>query len=168
MLEIVKFGDDVLTTIARKIQDIDPRIKEIAQAMVHTMHQAPGIGLAAPQVNHSLQLITVDLSVGERKEDLIILVNPEILEKEGENISVEGCLSVPEIQEKISRPLRITIRGLNLDGKEQTYEAEGLLARVFCHEVDHIQGRLFIDHLSPLKRNLIRKKLRKQRNKGLF
>jgi peptide deformylase len=136
--------------------------------MVKTMHQAPGIGLAAPQINQSLQLITIDLSCGEKKEDLIILVNPEILEQEGEETLEEACLSVPEIQEKVSRPSRITIRGKDLDGREKTIEAAGLLARVFCHEIDHIQGKLFIDRLSPLKRKLIRKKLKKRIEKGSF
>jgi len=166
VLEIVTFGNDVLTKKAQKIQEIDSKIKEIAESMVVTMHQAPGVGLAAPQINQSLQLITVDLSGGEKKEDLIVLVNPEILEEDGEEIIEEACLSVPNIQEKVSRPKRIVIRGFDLDGNEQTIEAEGMLARVFCHEIDHIQGKLFIDRLSPLKRKLIRKKLKKQIEKG--
>jgi peptide deformylase len=133
--------------------------------MVKTMHSAPGVGLAAPQVSQSIQLITVDISVGENESDLIVLANPEILEKEGETVIEEGCLSVPGINEKVSRPYRVVIKGIDLDGKEKIIEAEDLLARIFCHEVDHINGKLFIEHLSPLKKSLIRKKLQKQQEK---
>jgi peptide deformylase len=104
----------------------------------------------------------VDLSVGERPEDLIILANPEILEKEGETYMEEGCLSVPGIEEKVSRPAKVKVKGLDLEGEEKFIEASGTLARVFCHEIDHINGRLFIQNLTPLKRALIKKKLKKQ------
>ena len=129
--------------------------------MVQTMYAAPGIGLAAPQVNESKRLITVDLSVGENSQNLIILINPELVSQEGELISEEGCLSVPDINEKVARPSRIIIRGIDLKGNEKTVEAEGLLARVLCHEIDHINGKLFIDHLSLLKKSLIKKRLKK-------
>ena len=125
------------------------------------MYAAPGIGLAAPQVNESKRLITVDLSVGENSQNLIILINPELISQEGKLISEEGCLSVPDINEKVARPSRIIIRGIDLKGNEKTVEAEGLLARVLCHEIDHINGKLFIDHLSLLKKSLIKKKLKK-------
>ena len=129
--------------------------------MVQTMYAAPGIGLAAPQVNESKRLITVDLSVGENSQNLIILINPELISQEGKLISEEGCLSVPDINEKVARPFRVIIRGIDLKGNEKTVEAEGLLARVLCHEIDHINGKLFIDHLSLLKKSLIKKKLKK-------
>ncbi len=129
--------------------------------MVQTMYAAPGIGLAAPQVNESKRLITVDLSVGENSQNLIILINPELVSQEGKLISEEGCLSVPDINEKVARPSRVIIRGIDLKGNEKTVEAEGLLARVLCHEIDHINGKLFIDHLSLLKKSLIKKKLKK-------
>ena len=129
--------------------------------MVQTMYAAPGIGLAAPQVNESKRLITVDLSVGENSQNLIILINPELISQEGKLISEEGCLSVPDINEKVARPSRVIIRGIDLKGNEKTVEAEGLLARVLCHEIDHINGKLFIDHLSLLKKSLIKKKLKK-------
>jgi len=161
LLEIIKYGNPVLHMRAGEIKNIDQNIRKLAQDMVDTMHAAPGLGLAAPQVNHSLRLITVDLSVGENENDLMILINPEILSQEGEQCEEEGCLSVPELQEKVIRPARLLLRGVDLKGKERRVEAEGLLARVFCHEIDHINGKLFFEHLSPLKKNLIKKKLRK-------
>jgi peptide deformylase len=167
ILEIVTIGDPILNRKAEKIKNIDQRVHDLAQRMVKTMHSAPGVGLAAPQVNQSIQLITVDISVGENKTDLIVLANPEILQKEGETVHEEGCLSVPGINEKVTRPYRVVIKGTDLDGKERIIEAEDLLARVFCHEIDHINGKLFIEHLSPLKKSLIRKKLLKQRDKDI-
>jgi peptide deformylase len=161
VLEIVKFGNPTLTQRAAEIKNINSEILELAQDMVQTMHMAPGIGLAAPQVERSVRLITVDLSIGERKEDLLILINPELISKEGEDTEEEGCLSVPDIQDKVTRPYRVIIKGVDLMGNKKTIEAEGLLARVFCHEIDHLNGKLFIDRLSPLKRNLIKKKLKK-------
>lgn len=166
ILPIVKYGHPVLTTRAEPVRSIDEQIVELARNMVETMHAAPGIGLAAPQVNVSKRLITVDLSVGERPEELLILLNPELLETEGVSISEEGCLSVPGIQEKVRRPARVRIRGIDLEGKERIIAADGLLARVFCHEIDHINGRLFIENLSPLKRSLIKKKLKRELHSG--
>jgi peptide deformylase len=125
------------------------------------MYAAPGIGLAAPQVNEGKRLITVDLSVGEDNQNLIILVNPELISQEGEVIYEEGCLSVPNINEKVVRPSHVIVKGIDLKGNEKIVEAEGLLARVFCHEIDHINGKLFIDHLSLLKKSLIKKKLKR-------
>ncbi len=160
-LDIVTIGDDILNQKAIEITDIDDRIREIAEGMIHTMYIAPGIGLAAPQVNHSIRLITVDLSVGENKNDLIVLLNPDIIHKEGQDLMEEGCLSVPGINEKVTRPYQVVCRGIDLTGREKTIEADGLLARVLCHEVDHLNGVLFIDRLSPLKKKLIKKKLKK-------
>ena len=167
ILEIVTIGNPVLNRKADKIDNIDQDIYDLAQSMIKTMHFAPGVGLAAPQVNQSVQLITVDISIGERKSDLIVLANPEIIHKEGEAILEEGCLSVPGINEKITRPYRVVLKGIDMDGKEKIIEAEDLLARIFCHEVDHINGKLFIEHLSPLKKSLIRKKLQKQQEKDI-
>lgn len=161
VLEIVTFGHPVLLKKAKEIKNINQDIINLAEQMVHTMHRAPGIGLAAPQVNQSVRLITVDLSVGERNEDLMILINPELLSLEGEQIMEEGCLSVPGINEKVKRPNKVKVKGINLQEKEREIQAEGLLARILCHEIDHINGKLFISHLSPLKRRLIRKKFNK-------
>ncbi len=161
-LEIIKYGDFVLKQKCEEIKNIDSRVEELARKMVNTMYLNSGIGLAAPQVNETKRLITVDLSMGKNKEDLIILLNPVLLNENGENIEEEGCLSIPDIQEKIHRPQKVIVKGINLKGKEQIIEAEDLLARVFCHEIDHINGVLFIDHLSHLKKNLIKKKLKKR------
>ncbi len=166
ILSIVKYGHPVLTRKAEAVESINQEILELARNMVETMHAAPGIGLAAPQVNVSKRLITIDLSVGEKPDELLILVNPEFLETEGESIAEEGCLSVPGIQEKVRRPARVRVRGIDLQGKERIIQAEGLLARVFCHEIDHINGKLFIENLSPLKRSLIKKKLRREQQTG--
>ena len=130
--------------------------------MVETVHAAPGIGLAAPQVGVSKRLIVVDLSVGQNKDDLIILANPEIVKTDGEVVCEEGCLSVPDVREKVARPYRVTVRGLDLRGEPVEVEGEDVLARALCHEIDHLDGVLFVDKLSPLKRSLIRKRLKKK------
>lgn len=162
ILDILVYGQPVLQQKAQEIADINEEVLNIAQHMVFTMHSAPGLGLAAPQVNQSIRLITVDQSVGEKSEDLFILINPKIIEREGACSLEEGCLSLPEINENVSRPERILLKGYDLNGKELSLEAEGLLARIFCHEVDHLDGKLLLDHLSPLKQNLLRKKLLKR------
>ncbi len=148
------------------VKDIDDEVRELVHDMVLTMHAAPGIGLAAPQVCVSRRVITVDMSVGERPEELHVLINPEILEREGEDYDEEGCLSVPGIQEKVRRPAKVKVRGLDLEGREKVIMASGPLARVFCHEIDHIDGRLFIENLTPLKKALVKKKLKKQQESG--
>jgi peptide deformylase len=129
--------------------------------MVETVHAAPGLGLAAPQVGVSKRVIVVDLSLGEHKAALHVLINPEIVAREGEAICEEGCLSVPDIRENVVRPYRVVVRGLDLDGRQVEIEGEDILARAFCHEIDHLDGILFIEKLSPLKRKLIKKKLKK-------
>lgn len=161
ILQIVKYGNPILTKKAEEIINLDKYIEGLAQNMVETMYAAPGIGLAAPQINEGKRLITVDLSVGEDSQNLIILINPELIGQEEEATSEEGCLSVPDINEKVARPYRVIVKGIDLKGNEKTVEAEGLLARVLCHEIDHINGKLFIDHLSLLKKSLIKKKLKK-------
>ncbi|HEK86314.1 MAG TPA: peptide deformylase [Candidatus Aminicenantes bacterium] len=164
--EIIKIGHPTLSQKAEPINNINQEIVDLAKDMVETMHQAPGIGLAAPQVNVSRRLITVDLSVGEKKDELIVMINPEILEEEGEMIGEEGCLSVPGIYEKVLRPARIVVRGYNLDEQEIIIEARDLLARVLYHEIDHLNGKLFIDRLSPLKRRLLKNRLKKEMAKS--
>ena len=159
--DIVIVGNPTLSTKAEPIEDIDDEIIRLARDMVETVHAAPGIGLAAPQVDVGKRLIVVDLSVGENKSDLIVLANPEIIRMERRALGEEGCLSVPDIREKISRPYWVAVRGLDLRGNVVDIEGEDLLARVLCHEVDHLDGILFVDRLSPLKRSLIKKRLRK-------
>jgi len=162
ILPIVKYGNSILTKKSEAIKNINQKIVDLAKNMVKTMHLAPGIGLAAPQVNISKRLITVDISVGEKSKDLIILANPELLDQEGKIIHEEGCLSLPGIQEKVPRAAKVLVKGIDLNGNEKRIEADGLLARVLCHEIDHLNGKLFIDYLSPLKRSIIKKKLKKQ------
>ena len=159
--DIVIVGNPTLAAKAEPIERIDDGIIRLAWDMVETVHAAPGIGLAAPQVEAGKRLIVVDLSVGQNKDDLIILANPEIIRRESKALGEEGCLSVPDIRENVSRPYSVTVRGLDLKGNIVDIEGEDLLARVLCHEIDHLDGILFVDRLSPLKRSLVRKKLRK-------
>ena len=159
--EIIIIGHPTLAAKAEPVKDIDDEVVRLAGDMVETLHAAPGIGLAAPQVDVGKRLIVVDLSVGESKDDLIVLANPEIIGRESKAIAEEGCLSVPDIRDKVSRPYWVKVRGLDLKGNVVEIEAEDLMARVLCHEVDHLEGILFEDHLSALKRGLIKKKLRK-------
>jgi len=159
--EILIIGDPVLTRVSDPVEEISEDIVRLAKDMVETVHAAPGIGLAAPQVGVNKRLIVVDLSVGENKDALHVLVNPTIVLAEGEAVCEEGCLSVPDIKEKVSRPYRVVVRGLDLKGRPVEVEGEDLLARALCHEIDHLDGILFVEKLSPLKRTLIKKKLRK-------
>jgi peptide deformylase len=164
--DIVKWGDPVLHSASSPVLELGGEISTLVADMVHTMYAAPGIGLAAPQIGVSLRVIVVDLSVGEDKRQLIKLVNPEFVLKEGEQRHEEGCLSVPGYGGTPVRPARVVVKGLDLDGKERTYEGTELLARAFCHEIDHIDGLLFVDRLSPLKRDLLKRKLRKRAKAG--
>ncbi|HEX2696014.1 MAG TPA: peptide deformylase [Acidobacteriota bacterium] len=163
ILEILKIGHPMLARKADSVTAIDEDLVRLAGDMVETLHAAPGIGLAAPQVDISRRLIVVDLSVGENPDDLIILVNPEIVAQEGQVVCKEGCLSVPDVTEKVARPYRVRVKGLDLEGRETSVEGEDILARALCHEIDHLDGKLFIERLSPLKRALVKKKIRKQR-----
>jgi peptide deformylase len=159
---IVKWGDPVLHTPSRPVGEIDGAIASLFEDMVETMYAAPGIGLAAPQIGVPLRVIVIDLSVGEEPGGLIKLVNPEIVEKEGEQREEEGCLSIPNVAGTPVRPARVTVKGLDPEGLERVYTATELLARAFCHEIDHIDGLLFVDRLTPLKRDLLKRKLRKK------
>ena len=159
--EIRIVGDPILTRKAEPVEKVDEEIVRLARDMVETVHAAPGVGLAAPQVGVGKRLIVVDLSVGADKDQLLVLANPEIVSKEGEDVCEEGCLSVPEIRENVARPYKVVVRGLDLEGREIEVVAEEMLSRALCHEIDHLDGILFVDRLSPLKRALIRKKLRK-------
>jgi len=141
-------------------------LEKIVRNMIDTMYGSPGIGLAAPQIGINIQLATIDLSVGEDAKQLIVICNPEIISTDGEQNCDEGCLSIPDFSDTVSRPLKMTVRGLNIKGDEIEFEAEGLLARCFSHEIDHLNGVLFIDRLSPLKRTLIRNKIKKLAKAG--
>jgi peptide deformylase len=165
-LKICKYGDEILKVKARAVTDINQQIADLAQAMVQTMHQAPGIGLAAPQVGVSVQLITVDLTVGEIPEELLVLINPKIIEAEGYEISEEGCLSVPGYSLPVKRNAKIFLQATLLDGSESRLEYDGLKARVLQHEIDHLNGILIVDRISSLKRTLIKKEISHKRKSG--
>jgi peptide deformylase len=166
ILPILRYGSPALKNVSVPVEFFDGELEKIAKNMIETMYGAPGIGLAAPQVGIGIRLATIDLSVGEDESQLITICNPEIVSVEGEQESEEGCLSIPEFTETISRPARMLVRGLDIHGEEIRIEATGLLARCFSHEIDHLNGVLFIDHLSPLKRSLIRNKIKKLAKAG--
>jgi peptide deformylase len=159
---IVKWGDAVLHAPSQPVQEIDGSIRSLLDDMVETMYAAPGIGLAAPQIGVPLRVIVIDLSVGADEGQLIKLVNPELVEQEGAQCHEEGCLSIPGFGGTPVRPASVTVEGLDYEGQRRSYRATDLLARAFCHEIDHIEGLVFVDRLSPLKRDLMKRKLRKK------
>ena len=159
---IVKWGHPMLHSASAPVTNIDGEIAKLFDDMVETMYAAPGIGLAAPQIAVPLRVIVIDLSVGEDPKQLIKLVNPEFVEKIGDQKHEEGCLSVPGYGGNPVRPAKVVVKGLDLSGNERVYEGTELLARAFCHEIDHIDGLLFVDRLTPLKRDLMKRKLRKR------
>jgi peptide deformylase len=163
---IVRYGDPVLHAPSAPVETIDDSIRALFDDMIATMYAAPGIGLAAPQIGVPLRVIVIDLSVGEDTAQVIRLVNPEFVEREGEQKHEEGCLSIPGYAGSPARPERVTVRGLDPDGQERVYTATELLARAFCHEIDHVDGLVFVDRLSPLKRDLMKRKLRKKAREG--
>lgn len=165
ILPITIYPDPILREKALPVEKVDATVQQLIEDMIETMHAAPGIGLAAPQVNVSLQIIVVDPSVGEDPEMLYVLVNPEILSRQGEEIEKEGCLSLPDIRVEVPRAVEVTVKGFNQQGESVIIEAEGLLARVLQHEIDHLHGRLILDYLGKAKREMVKQKLRKQRQK---
>ncbi len=158
---ILKYGAPELQTQSSSIDRVDEEIKALAQDMLETMYAAPGIGLAAPQVGVNLRLIVLDISGGEETGHQIILTNPEVTEQEGTQEAEEGCLSVPGFTALVERPSRVHVIGQDLEGNPQEIDAEGLLARAICHEIDHLDGILYLNRLSALKRDLIKRKIRK-------
>ena len=158
-LNILKYPDQRLYKVASEVKVVDTKTKTLISAMAETMYEAPGIGLAATQVNVHQRIIVIDIS--EDKNDLLVLINPIILELRGEKINQEGCLSVPEIFEKVKRAEWVKISALDENGKKYEFDAEGLLAVCIQHEMDHLEGKVFVDYLSNLKKNRIKKKLSK-------
>ena len=158
--EILHFPDPRLRNVATPVEEVDGEIRELVDDMFETMYDAPGIGLAAVQINVVKRVIVVDVS--EDKSQPLCFINPEILEKTGEETMDEGCLSVPEIYETVTRAEKIRVRALDRDGNSFEMDADGLLAVCIQHEIDHLDGKLFVDYLSNLKRQRIRKKLEKQ------
>jgi peptide deformylase len=158
-LQILEYPDPRLRTVASKVKEVTDETRALIDDMFETMYAAPGIGLAATQVNVHQRLLVADVS--EDRSEPLVLINPEIVESEGDAWSDEGCLSVPEIYEKVARAEYIKVRALDRDGRAVELEAEGLLAVCIQHEMDHLEGKLFVDYLSELKRQRIRKKLEK-------
>ncbi|CCQ10674.1 Peptide deformylase [Pseudoalteromonas luteoviolacea B = ATCC 29581] len=159
-LEVLRFPDERLRTVAEPVAEVNDEVRQIVQDMFETMYDENGIGLAATQVNIHQRIVVIDVS--EDRDEPRVLINPEIIEKAGCTISEEGCLSVPSSYAKVDRAETVTVRALNEKGESYTFDAEGLLAVCVQHELDHLMGKLFIDYLSPLKRQRIRKKLEKE------
>ena len=167
ILDIKKYPDPVLTKKAKKIKNIDQEIQKLIDDMIETMYAAPGVGLAAPQVGHSLRLAVFDSSVKEEEGLLTVMINPEIIEKNGEIIMKEGCLSVPGLEAEIKRSEQVKVIGLDRNGHTVTIEATGFLARVIQHEMDHLEGILLLDRISLLKRNIYKRRfVKKQREEA--
>lgn len=163
---IVKFGTTVLHEPAKTITEFSDALGELVQDMLQTMYAAPGVGLAATQIGLDIRLFVIDTAGGEDPEQPIVMANPEIIETKGEQREEEGCLSIPGYHGVVVRPAWVKIKGQDLQGKEIVREGTGLLARAFCHETDHLNGKLFVDRLSVLKRDLIKRKIRKLIKKG--
>lgn len=161
ILPIRIYPDPVLRAKCRRVEQFDAALRKLAADMVETMHAAPGVGLAAPQVGIEICLAVVDVSVGEDPAQVRVLVNPEIVRREGLEAEVEGCLSLPGITDKVDRPLSITLRVQDVEGRPYELSVEAYLARAICHEVDHLDGILFTDHLRGLRRERARRQLKR-------
>jgi peptide deformylase len=168
ILPIRKYGDDVLRRPAELVSEIDESIQTLIGDMTETMYAAPGVGLAANQVGVSKRLMLIDLSVGKRPGELHVFINPEIVEVEGEITEEEGCLSIPDFVEVVTRPERVKLRFLDRNGTSREMWGEGLMARAMCHEIDHLNGTLFVDHLRGFKRDRILRKISKLSRSGMW
>jgi peptide deformylase len=164
--QIVKYGDPILEKPSKSITKFDAELAELAEDMFATMYSAQGIGLAAPQIGKSIRMAVVDVTGGKNPEAKIVLVNPEIVHGEGEKREEEGCLSIPGFRGYVVRPHFVTVKAQDVEGREFEIRGEDLLARAFCHEIDHLNGILFLTHLSMLKRDLIRRKIKKLKKQG--
>jgi peptide deformylase len=160
LLPILEFPDSRLKTVAKPVKEVTDKHKQLICDMAETMYAAPGIGLAATQINFHEQIIVIDIS--ETKDDLLVLINPEILEASGSVYGEEGCLSVPGYFDEVKRAEKIKVRTLTETGETREFDADGLLAVCIQHEIDHLRGKLFVDYISPLKRNRLITKLKKQ------
>ncbi len=158
------YPDPVLRAKTARVEKIDGSLNRLIQDMIETMHAAPGVGLAANQVGVSLQLAVIDLSTrenGEQRHPLFVIINPEIVSSEGSIVEEEGCLSIPDYSEKVKRAAKVKVRAQDRTGKPFEIEAEGLLAKALQHEIDHLNGLLFVDRLSPLKKNIFKRRFKK-------
>ena len=163
---ITKYGAAVLETRTKPVETFDEKLARLCDDMFASMYAASGVGLAAPQIGLGLRLAVIDVTVGKNPEARLVLANPQIIHSEGDQREEEGCLSLPGFRGNVLRPRYVTIRAQDVTGKTYEMKGEGLLARAFCHETDHLEGLLFIQHLSMLRRDLIRRKIRKLRKAG--
>jgi peptide deformylase len=165
--KIVKYGDPVLETPCDPVEEFKtPELDRLIADMFETMYDAKGVGLAAPQIGLSKRLTVIDCSCGEDEDEKLVLIYPRIVAAEGEQVGEEGCLSIPGFREDVKRPLRVKVHAQDTQGDWIEVEGEDLLARAICHENDHLNGILFLQHISSLKRELIKRKIRKLRKKG--
>ena len=163
---IVLWGAEVLEKTSEPIKNITDAEIKLVEDMIETMYKAPGVGLAAPQVGVSKRIMVTDATGGERKDHLFTILNPEIVSAEGEQFEEEGCLSIPGFSATVVRPKKIVLRGLDVNGKEIFIEGSDLLARAFSHEMDHLDGKFFLDHLSFIKRDMIKRRIKKLIRQG--
>jgi len=163
---IVRYGAPELQTRAAPVTSFDAELNTLIDDMIETMYAAPGVGLAAPQIGVLLRVAVIDLSLGKRGGELFTLVNPEFVERDGMQLEDEGCLSVPGFNATVARPARVVMRALDRTGATRTVEGTGLLARALQHELDHLDGQLFLDRLRGIKRDLIVRKIRKMQRAG--
>lgn len=168
VLSIRKYGDDVLRHPARPVPEIDAPLQKLIADMIDTMYAAPGVGLAANQVGVAMRLMVIDLSVGKRPNECHVFINPEIIESTGQITEEEGCLSIPDFVEVVTRPERVKLRYLDRKGVQREMWGEGLMARAMCHEIDHLNGTLFVDHLRGFKKDRILKKISKLTKSGMW
>lgn len=164
--QVVKYPDPVLAKKGEKVTEFTPELAQLIDEMFDSMYAAQGIGLAAPQIGISKQITVIDISFKEKPEEKLVLINPEIVEREGKQYEEEGCLSLPEIREKVQRASWVKVRAQNAKGEFFEVEGEELLARALQHEIDHLHGILFIEHLSRLKRDLVYRRIRKLQKNG--
>lgn len=165
---IVRYGTPGLQAPSRPVETFDAALHTLLDDMIDTMYAAPGIGLAAPQIGVPLRVCVIDLSVGKKGGQLIELVNPEFLERDGLQLEEEGCLSVPGLQATVPRPAKAVVQGADRHGQPVRIEGTGLLARALQHELDHLDGRLFLDRLRGLQRDVLLRRIRKQRRRGTW
>ena len=163
---IIKYGDPILEKPTKPVAKFDEELAELAEDMFSTMYAAQGIGLAAPQIGKSIRMTVVDVTSGKNPEAKIVLINPQIIHGEGEKREEEGCLSIPGFRGYVVRPQFVTVRAQDLKGESFEIRGEDLLARAFCHEIDHLDGILFLQHLGMLKRDLIKRKIKKLKKQG--
>ena len=164
--EVVKYPDPILAKVGERVTEFTPELERFVGEMFESMYAAQGIGLAAPQIGVSKQITVIDTSFKERPEDRLVLINPEIVEREGKQHEEEGCLSLPDIREKVQRAAWVKVRAQDVKGEWFEVEGEELLARALQHEIDHLHGILFIDHLSRLKRDFVLRRIRKLQKNG--